>query len=96
MPYQLDKRGQNSFQPMIITSGNNSIEVINNILGKEVVKYNGREVSSKRTMAGGTHVFKVTENEEEVQYEVELGLRWHGLNYFITVRRKGELIFSNK
>ena len=43
------------------------------LTGKEEVKYDGRVVSSKHTMFGGTHVFKVKEDGEDVDYEVDIG-----------------------
>ncbi|MBI3502263.1 MAG: hypothetical protein HY063_10765 [Bacteroidetes bacterium] len=81
---------------IITTQNNNTIEIENSLTGKETIKHNGKEVSSKRTMMGGIHIFKVNEDNEEVQYEVDIKSRWHGFGHYVTIRRKGELIFSNK
>jgi len=63
---------------------------------KEEVRYDGEVVSSKRSLTGATHVFAVKENGEEVQYEVEIGTRWHGFSAWCTVRRNGRVIFSDR
>lgn len=64
--------------------------------GKEEVKYDGRVVSSKHTMFGGTHVFKVKEDGEDVDYEVDIGTRWHGLSVWYIVRRNGRIIYTDR
>ena len=64
--------------------------------GKEKVFYDGKEVSSKWSMTGATHIFRVIEDEEEVQYEVMIGTRWHGLSFWCEVRRKAEIIFTDR
>ena len=66
------------------------------LMGREKVLYDGREVSSKVSMTGATHVFRVIENGEEVQYEVEIGTRWHGFTSWATIRRNGVLIYSDR
>ncbi|MGL5892321.1 MAG: hypothetical protein ACRC3B_20680 [Bacteroidia bacterium] len=81
---------------LITTPGNKIIEVVNTITGKEKILYNGNLVAAQRTVAGGIHLFTVTENNETVNYEVEIMLRWHGLGYYVNVRRNGLMIFSNK
>ena len=43
--------------------------------GKEKIYYDDKLVSSKLSMTGATHIFKVDENNEEVQYEVSFGTR---------------------
>jgi len=64
--------------------------------GKEGIRYDGRVVSSKHSMVGSTHIFSVTENGEELQCEVEIGLRWHGLSGWYTVRRNGKVIYTDR
>jgi len=66
------------------------------LTGKEEIKYDGRVVSSKRTIVGGTHIFKVKENGEDVDYEVELGTRWHGFTSWCVVRRNGKVIYTDR
>lgn len=41
-------------------------------LGKETVYYDGQEVSSQRSVLGGTHRFAVNEDGVEVNYEVRM------------------------
>lgn len=80
-----------------ITHNGNIIEIKNNSLtGREEVFYNKEIMSTKNSLGGSTHVFRVTENNEQVQYEVDMSLRWHGMSYYTIVRRKGEIIFSDK
>lgn len=81
---------------IITTPNNNTIEISNTFTGKEIIKYNSKEISVKRTIAGGIHLFEAKENNETVNYEVELKIRWHGFGYYVNVRRNGVLIFSNK
>lgn len=64
--------------------------------GKEKIFYDGKEVSSKWSTTGGTHVFRVVEEDEEVQYEVTFGTRWHGFSYWCEVRRKGGIIYTDR
>ena len=76
-----------------ITHNNHTIEISNNgLTGKEVVKL----MSEKRSMMGTVHTFRVEEESQSVQYEVEIGTRWHGFSSWTTVRRSGEIIFSDK
>ena len=80
-----------------ITCNSHKIEISGaNITGKERVLYDGKEVSSKHSLTGSTHIFRVNEDGEDVQYEVEISLRWHGLNAWTIVRRKGEIVFSDR
>ena len=66
------------------------------LTGKEEIKYDGRVVSSKHTMFGGTHVFSIKEDEEDVNYEVEIGTRWHGFSCWYVVRRNGKIIYTDR
>lgn len=80
-----------------ITYNGHKIEVSGlHPLGKEQIIYDGKIVSSKHSMFGATHVFRVNEDGEDVQYDVEIGTRWHGFAAWCTVRRKGEIIFSDR
>ncbi len=63
----------------------------------ETVHYDGREVSSKRSVLGAVHAFRVQEKGEEVQYEVQLGTRWLGGDaYWCVIRRNGKTVFSDR
>ncbi len=66
------------------------------LTGKETVLYDGNIVSQKSTIGGTIHLFKVTEESEEVNYEVEVNLKWHGLGATTTVRRNGIVIFTDR
>jgi hypothetical protein len=66
------------------------------LTGVEKVFYDGYEVSSKFSMSGSTHVFTVTENGESIQYETRIGMQWHGLSWWCEVRRKGEIIYTDR
>jgi hypothetical protein len=66
------------------------------LTAKEVIKYDGNIVSDKRSVSGATHIFNVKENDEDVQYEVEIGFRWHMCSAWATVRRNGVVIFSDR
>jgi hypothetical protein len=80
-----------------ITYDGHKIEVSGmSLTGMERVLYDGREVSSKHSVTGSTHMFRVNEHGEDIQYEVELRTRWHGLASWCTVRRKGEVIYSDR
>ena len=52
----------------------NEISVHNNLWGVEKVKYNGQEMTSQFSVLGGVHHFEVTEDGENVEYEVRLKL----------------------
>jgi hypothetical protein len=77
-----------------IVYGGHTIEV--KTLGTEKIHYDGRLVSSKNSWSGATHIFSVKEGNENVQYEVEVGGRWHGLSAYVIVRRNGIIIFSDR
>lgn len=61
--------------------------------GTEKVFYDGKQMTSMFTWFGGTHCFKVSENNEEVDYEVEI---FSFPRVGMKVRRNGILIFSDK
>ena len=82
---------------MVIKYNGHSIEIKKNQLtGKETVCYDGKEVSSKFSIGGATHVFSIDEENQSIQYEVEINLRWHGLSGSTTVRRNGQIIFTDR
>jgi hypothetical protein len=77
-----------------ITYGNHAIQITGGF--KDEVRYDGQVVSSRATWSGGTHIFSVKEDGEDVQYEVEYRTRWLGFGSWATVRRNGRVIFSDK
>lgn len=81
-----------------IMSNGHKIEVLESSpTGLERVLYDGKEVSSKRAMLGSTHTFNVREGNEDVFYEVEIGVG--GLlppRPYTTVRRNGKIIFTDR
>lgn len=64
--------------------------------GKERILYDGKEVSSKHSLMGATHIFRVAEDGEQVQYEIMIRTRWHGFSWWCEIRRKGEIIFTDR
>lgn len=82
---------------MVVTYNGHNIEIkTNKLTGKETVSCDGKEVSSKSSIGGSIHVFNITEANENVQYEVDIAMRWHGLSGSTTVRRNGQIIFTDK
>ncbi len=79
---------------MTIMHNDHRIEVQG--FGRERVFYDGKEMSSKLSFLGSTHIFGVTEDGEQIQYEVRLGTRWHGCAWWCEVKRQGMLIFTNR
>ena len=79
-----------------ITYDGHKIEVSISIFAKEEIKYDGKVMSSKYSVTGSTHIFNVIENDDNIQYEVESGIRWHGFSLWNTVRRNGMVIFSDR
>jgi len=80
-----------------VISGNHAIEISDiSLTAKEVIRYDGQLVSSKHSMTGSTHVFSATEDNEDVQYEIQLGMRWHGFSAYAVVRRNGKIIFTDR
>ena len=77
-----------------IISNNHRIEIKG--WGKEKIFYDGELVSSKLSVTGATHIFKKTEENEEVQYKVSFGTRWHGFTYWVEVRRNGITIYIDR
>ena len=80
-----------------IIYGNHTIKVkATSLTGREDIHYDDQLVSSKHSMFGTTHLFSVKEDGENVQYEVEIGVRWHGMSNWAIVRRNGIIIYSDK
>lgn len=64
--------------------------------GKEKVYFDKRLVSEKWSVGGAHHIFNCQNEEDTINYEVEINLRWHWFGKHITVRKNGAVIFSNK
>ena len=65
------------------------------LTGLEEVRYNGEIVSSKRSILGAAHTFEVEEDGQTVTYDVQIGTRWPFLTATCTIRRDGELLFTD-
>ena len=59
--------------------GENKIEIWNSWIGKETIKVNDEVVSSKFSITGTEHNFKLTENEEEATCKIITGLGFNGV-----------------
>jgi hypothetical protein len=68
--------------------GGHAFEVrIERLCWQQALRYDGRVVSKRRIMRGGTHVFWVMEGLAEIRYEVETQAGWRPR--IIAVRRNG-------
>ena len=65
------------------------------LTGLEEIRYDGKIVSSKRSILGAKHSFIVEEDGDSVQYEVRIGTRWIGFTATCTILRDGELLFTD-
>ena len=65
------------------------------LTGLELVRYDGEVVSRKRSVLGSGHEFVVEEDGEPVHYEVKIGTRWHGCSATCTIRRNGDILFTD-
>ncbi len=54
-----------------IYSDNDTLELFNNLIGKETVKINGEVVSTKYSFFGSTHTCSLLSNGEKVEYKVQ-------------------------
>jgi len=80
-----------------VMCGEHKIEIKDmSLTTKEVIRYDGKVVSSTHSMTGSTHIFSVREGADDVQYDVELGLRWHGFSGWAVVRRNGKVIYTDR
>lgn len=62
---------------------------------REKVFLNKEQVSAKWSVGGTLHLF-TCQGEQSIDYEVETALRWHWLGKYVTVRRNGKVVFTNK
>ena len=77
-----------------IATNGHTIEI--KALGSERIFYDGKLVSKKFSIFGSTHIFRTEEDGENIQYEIDIGTRWHGFSFHCTVRREGKIIFTNR
>lgn len=68
----------------------NEITIRNNMLGQEIILYNGTEMCRKASLFGRTHCFEVQEGHEFVEYLIKIGYNAWGLS--MNVWRNGEPI----
>ncbi|MHA2351543.1 MAG: hypothetical protein ACXABX_00310 [Candidatus Thorarchaeota archaeon] len=77
-----------------IISNGHQIEVENTWSAKEIVRYDGRVVSERRSFWGGSHFFQVQEYGHLVNYEVTFNPSFIE-RISIVIRRNGAIIFSS-
>lgn len=70
------------------------LEVENTWSAKEIVRYDGRVVSERRSFWGGSHFFRVEEDGHLVNYEVTFNPTFIE-RIAIVIRRNGSVIFSS-
>lgn len=70
------------------------IEAENTWSAKEIVRYDGRVVSERRSFWGGSHFFQVQEDGYLVNYEVTFNPSFME-KITIVIRRDGAIIFSS-
>jgi len=66
----------------------NKIEILNSILGKETIKVNGETVSSKYSIAGGEHIFSITEKGTIANCTIRMGFGLNGVVFDLTKNNK--------
>lgn len=64
--------------------------------GFEKIYLDNAPVSSKWSAGGGLHLFQRDTDAGLAKYEVDINLRWHWCGKSVTVRKNGEVIFSNR
>ncbi len=80
---------------LTLAIGNEILSVDNSWLGVETVCMNGEVVSEKFSFLGALHTFSWTENGNQVNYEVKIGLSFTGIGY--NIRRNDEpILLSNQ
>ncbi len=64
----------------------------------EKVWYDGKEVSARMSVFGASHQFEVVEDGIIVAYEVDIGATSDFIfpRPYVTVRRNGKIVFSDK
>ena len=73
----------------------NGHEIEITAFGTMRIFYDGKLISSKKFFSRSPHIFSVREDGENVQYEINAGLKWHGLRERISIRRDGRLLYSD-
>ena len=58
---------------------NNKIELFTSPFGKETIRVNNKIVSEKRSILGTEHLFKIKENENEVECMLVTGFGLNGV-----------------
>ena len=62
---------------------NNEISIHNSILGVESVRYNGEKMTSKFSIFGAIHDFSVYEDDEHIDYRIDVGMGLTGVTFSI-------------
>lgn len=76
-----------------ICIGKNKIELFNSIWGKETVKVNDEVVSSRLSFTGTNHIFKIKEDEKEVEYKLSTGFCIDG--FLTDLYKDGEPVITS-
>lgn len=80
----------------ILTNGHKidlTIELKHDI---EIIYYDGKEISTKKSSLGGIHIFEVIENDSVANYEIEYAPHKSMKEIWNTVRRNGIIVFTDK
>lgn len=62
-----------------VTLGETCIEFYNSLMGRETILVNGKQVSSKKSLWGTEHNFRIKESGQDVQYKLVTGLNSNGV-----------------
>lgn len=73
--------------------GENKIEFFNSTIGKETVKVNNEEVSSKSAFNGADHIFRIFEDEKEIECKLSTGYALSG--YAINLYKGGRPVIKS-
>jgi len=76
----------------VIKIDGHNIGIYRSEMGKEVVRYDGVEVSSKFSMTGATHIFTVNEDGDPVIFEVVFKSPW--VSCSVSIKKNGKLVHA--
>jgi hypothetical protein len=60
----------------VFTATEQRIDIYNSWLGTETIFYNGTEVSKKNSIFGKQHHFAIQQQNQTINYMVNIGFRW--------------------
>lgn len=80
---------------VLVVNGNKiEIELLSLFSGTETVCYNGKVVSKKKSLWGGLHTFKVSENGVDIEYDIKVGIGFP-FRSTVEIKRNNELLYSD-